>query len=206
MTAPTSVYEAWVSALRLWGADPRHDMAGLPVLVVDSLPPAAYERLLGHLMAAQQRVMDQWSVTFTRDLAAVRDEHSRARVLLGGRVLLARRLQLARHPGLPEVVRTELANGIARDIRQLQQELEEAVMRQQPGTRLDRTQIERALYALRTNPLTAVLDPGFSLQALLDGRVEDPPVPVSPLPPTRGPEAADPDPPVRRRRAIIIDN
>lgn len=205
MSTPTSAYEQWVMAVRAWRQDPRHDMSHLPVLVVDSLPPDAYGRLFVHIRDAQQYVMDRWADTFARDWGAARDESGRVRALLDTRRVLARRLQLATHPGLPEVVRTELGNGVARDARQLQQELEDAVTKQQRGARLDRVQIERALNLLRTNRLTAILEPGFSLQALFDGRVDPPrqPAAASPLP-VNGDHV--PAPPVRRHRAIIIDN
>ena len=205
MTPHTSAYEQWVMAVRAWREDPRHDMSHLPTLVVDSLPPAAFERLLVHIKDAQQHVMDRWVDTFARDWGAARDEQGRVRALLDTRRVLARRLQLAAHPGLPEVVRTELGNGVARDTRQLQQELEDAVTKQQRGARFDRVQIERALNRLRTNRLTAILEPGFSLQALFDGRVDAAPQPAatSPLP---VPEDHVPAPPVRRHRAIIFDN
>lgn len=192
-------------AVRAWREDPRHDMSQLPTLVVDSLPPAAYERLFVHIRDAQQHVMDRWAVTFARDWGSARDEQGRVRALLDTRRILARRLQLATHPGLPEVVRTELGNGVARDTRQLQQELEETVTKQQRGARFDRVQIERALYILRSNRLTAILEPGFSLQALFDGRVDATPLPsaISPLP---VPGEHVPAPPARRHRAIIIDH
>ena len=87
----------------------------------------------------------------------------------------------------------------------LLQELEDAVTKQQRGARFDRVQIERALNLLWTNRLTAILEPGFSLQALFDGRVDAAPQPAatSPLP---VPEDHVPAPPVRRHRAIIFDN
>lgn len=206
MTPQASAYEQWVTAVRSWREDPRHDMSQLPVLVADSLPPAAFERLFVHIRDAQQYVMDRWVSTFARDWGGARDEQGRVRALLDTRRVLARRLQLARHPGLPEVVRTELGNGVARDIRQLQEELEEAVTKQQRGARFDSAQIERALNILRTNRLTAILEPGYSLQALFDGRVDStlqqastPPLPASD-------EHVPASPPVRRHRAIIIDN
>jgi len=204
MTISASAYEAWVTALRLWRDDPRHDMSGLPTLVVDSLPPSAYERLLGHMIGAHQHVMDRWSETFARSWAAAGDEQQQVRALLDTRVLLARRLQLANHPGLPEVIRTELSKSVANDVHQLQKQLEEAATRHQAGVRTDRLQIERALRVLRTNRLTAILEPDFSLHALLEGRF-DVPAP-QPLPPLTAAHHFAPEPTARRRRAIIFDN
>nr|WP_313777373.1 hypothetical protein [Mycobacterium sp.] len=205
MTSHVSAYEQWVTAVRSWRQDPLHDMSQLPTLVVDSLPPAAFERLFSHIRDAQQHVMNRWADTFARDWGAARDEQGRVRALLDTRRVLARRLQLAGHPGLPEVVRAELTKGVARDTEQLQQELEEALTKQQRGARIDRFQTERALNVLRTNRLTAILEPGFSLQALFDGRIDvtQQQAVSAPLP---APGGHDPAPPVRRRRTIIIDN
>jgi hypothetical protein len=205
MTAPTSAYEAWVTALRTWRDDPRHDMSALPTLVVDSLPPSAYDRLLGHMQAAHQHVMTRWSETFARDWGRARDEHERARALIATRLLLARRLQLAGHPGLPEVIRTEFTNGVVRDIQQLQTELEDAAARPEPGARIDRTQQERTLQLLRTNRLTAILEPGFSLEALLEGRLTATPATTAAAA-VPAPDSDVPDQPARRRRVILIDD
>ncbi len=205
MTFPASTYEQWVTAVRSWREDPRHDMSHLPTLVTDSLPPAAYERLFGHIRDAQQHVMNRWSETFARDWGAARDEQGRVRALLDTRRVLARRLQLAGHPGLPEVVRAELTNGVARDTRQLQDELEAALTKHQPGARIDRVQSERALNMLRTNRLTAILEPGFSFQALFDGRVDESQQRAVPAP-LPVPDGDGPAQTVRRHRTIIIDN
>ena len=191
-------------AVRLWRDDPRHDLTTLPPLSVDSLPPTAYERLFDHIRAAQQRVMDRWSETFARDWGNARDDHGRVRALMATRVLMARRLQLAGHPGLPEVIRTEFTAGVARDVRTLQKELEDTVIKQ-TGHRIDGVQIERTLRLLRANRLTAILEPGFPLQALIEGRIDAPAAPPAP-PVTAPPSALDPPPDATRRkyRAIII--
>lgn len=203
-----SAYEAWVVAVRAWRDDPRHDMSNLPQLTVDSLPPSAYERLFAHLSAAHQHVMDQWSEAFAREWGSARDDHARVRALMGTRMLLARRLQLAGHPGLPAAVREGLVDGVARDVNALQSQLEEAVSRQS-GHRIDRIARERTLRLLRTNALTVILEPGFPLQALIDGRVDEPQSPhLAPLPePEQSGSGWELTPSPRRRyRAIIVDN
>ncbi|MBS1696411.1 MAG: hypothetical protein JST91_29850 [Actinobacteria bacterium] len=201
-----SAYETWVTAVRAWRDDPRHDLTALPALRVDSLPPAAYERLFEHIRAAQQRVMDRWSETFARDWGAAKDDHGRVRALIATRVMLARRLQLAGHPGLPETVRTEFTAGVARDVRTLQTDLETAVTKQ-TGHRFDPLQTNRILGLLRSNRLTAILEPGFPLQALIDGRIDTPSLPEPPIPVAPQSRATDAPPatPARRKhRAIVI--
>ncbi|WP_006245064.1 hypothetical protein [Mycolicibacterium tusciae] len=197
-----SAYEAWVTAVRSWRDDPRHDLSALPSLGADSLPPSAYERLFDHIRLAQQRVMDRWSETFARDWGNAREDHARVRALMATRVLLARRLQLAAHPGLPEVVRTEFTNGVARDVHALQKDLEDAAVRQ-TGHRVDRVQTDRTLNLLRANRLTVILEPGFPLQACVDGRI-DPPPPTFPVPQQTVADTPTSDPPRRKYRTIII--
>lgn len=203
----SSAYEAWVNAIYAWRENPRHDLSQLPTLVVESLPPSAFDRLFAHIAKAQQYVMDQWSDTFVRDWASARDEHAAMRVLMASRVVMARRLQLAGHPGLPEVVRREFTEGVARDVRKLQKDLEDLAVRQS-GYRIDRAGIERSLNLLRANRLTAILEPGFPLQALIEGRLDTTPLPV-PTVATASESRPTPDqelPPRRKYRAIIIDN
>jgi hypothetical protein len=192
-------------AVRTWRDDPRHDLTTLPPLGIDSLPPTAYERLFDHIRAAQQRVMDRWGETFARDWGNARDDHARVRALMATRVLLARRLQLAGHPGLPEFVRTEFTAGVARDVHTLQKNLEDAVSKQ-TGHRIDRVQTDRTLSLLRANRLTVILDPGFPLQALIEGRIDTPP--PQPAQPVGTPQTGSdppPSPPRRKFRAIIVD-
>lgn len=207
MTVPASAYEAWVTAVRSWREDPRHDLTALPVLAVESLPPAAYDRLFAHIRDAQQHVMDRWSETFARDWGNATDDHSRIRVLIATRVLLARRLQLAGHPGLPQVVRDEFRAGVARDIQALQKNLEDAAAARS-GHRIDHSGTEHTLDLLRANRLTAILEPGFPLQALIEGRIEvaqsQPASPVT----TRSDADSTPALPSlqRKHRAIIFDS
>jgi hypothetical protein len=204
----SSAYEAWVEAIYAWRENPRHDLTQLPTLLVESLPPTAFDRLFTHIAKAQQHVMDRWSETFIRDWASARDEYAAVRVLMASRVVMARRLQLAGHPGLPEEVRQEFTEGVARDVRKLQQDLE-VIATRQSGHRIDRTATERTLNLLRANRLTAILEPGFPLQALIEGRLDAPPPPPVPSPAAAAdPRAADDQsPPARRKyRAIIIDS
>ena len=127
----TSAYEAWVLELQAWAKDPSHDLSGLPQLHADSLPPSAYERLIGHIMAAQQEVMSTWQRRLERNIQSARSEHEYARALVELRALLGRRLQLASHPALPREIQDPLQEGVERDIRRIQQDLENAVT--QPG-------------------------------------------------------------------------
>ncbi|OBJ70991.1 hypothetical protein [Mycobacterium sp. 1274756.6] len=189
-------------ALRKWAKDPRHDLTNLPSLQADSLPPAAYERLIGHLMSAQQDVMSTWQQRLQRDFAAARDEHGYARTLVELRRLLARRIKLAQHPGLPEQLREPLYDGVASDIRRLQTELEEAITT--PARNAISAGRERLLRVVRDNSLTAILGPGFPLESLFAAATARSAPPAAAAPP---PTAAPPTTARRnnRRRVLLTD-
>lgn len=200
-----STYEKWVLALRTWQKDPTYDLGDLPALTVDSLPPSAYERLMSHFGRAQAALMELWSTRFLRDWAAARSAHDQMRVLVDLRALLGRRLQLARHPGLPQEFRDALEEAVASDIRRMQDDLEKQATRAVAGAHSQRNEQERMLHLLRTNSLTAILEPGFPLGSLLTPGTHPapsttPPAPTSPapLPPAAGAGQI-------RRRSIVLD-
>jgi hypothetical protein len=164
--AANSAYEAWVSGLRAWGKDPNTDLGELPKLCADSFPPPTYERLVAHIMTAQQEVMSTWQQRLARNIQSARSEHDYARTLVELRSLLGRRLQLAKHPGLPDEVRRPLAEGVERDIRRLQEDLEKAVQRPDRAGGIQLVTRERMLRLVRANSFTALLKPGFPLESL----------------------------------------
>ncbi|MCK0092546.1 MAG: hypothetical protein GX610_06980 [Rhodococcus sp.] len=159
-----STYEAWVTALRTWGRNPRHNLDGLPPLTADSFPPDTYQRLLTHLHNAQSAVMMRADEQYSRDMSRARDEHEMAQALLELRRACARRLQLIRHPGLPRELRQPLEEGVAEDIRQLQKQLEEGAV---SGV-VDIAARERHLLMVRRAQLTVLLDAEYPLERILD--------------------------------------
>ncbi|MFC0313986.1 hypothetical protein ACFQNE_05750 [Gordonia phosphorivorans] len=165
-----SPYEQWVIALRQWQHDPATDLRSLPALRADSLPPDAYQRLFAHMRTAVDTMMLEFSQLLVRDIGAARSEHDYARAMVGLRVRLARRVQLAEHPGLPAEVRAELAKGVEADVNALQAQVEELVTASADRYGSDRTHTEHMLRIVRQNRFTVVLEPGFPLEALLAGQ------------------------------------
>lgn len=175
VTTSSSGYELWVRALRAWAMDPAHPMLDLPVLTESSLPPSAYQRLLGHLNAALSTVMTRWSSEFTVQWGRATTEHDRERAMVQMRTKLARRLQLTAHPSLPSVIRDLLRESAATDIRNLQQEIEDNLLKSTQNASSDRNVRERLLKTARVNSLTAILEPNFPLDALLRPEPAAPP-------------------------------
>lgn len=165
-----SVYEDWVRALRSWRQDPLTEMRQLPPLDASSFPPATYQRFVNHLNSAINDFMKRWQAQLSSMLGAATSDHARARALIDARVGLVERLNLARHPGLPEEVRKQLTMQAESDIRSLQAQLEtEATHVVAVSSSSNRPQREATLRLIRDNALTAVLEPGFSL----DGTIND---------------------------------
>lgn len=190
-------YELWVTALRQWRVDQTIDLSRLPSLAVDTFTPATYGRLLGHLQQALNQMMEGWAARLQAAVSTTSDPHELARGLVSMRPQLARRLQLARHPGLPSEIADTLWSGAVADIQSIQAQLEATVSAREAGAASDRPNAEKLLDVLRRNSFTALLDPGFPLGALLD---DDSPAFVPVTPPV--PIDADPLP---GRRRIMTD-
>lgn len=170
MSNSVSVYEDWVRALRAWRRDPVTDLSHLPPLDETSFPPATYQRFLNHLNDAINEFMKRWQSQLSTSLGASTEDHARARALVDARVGLAQRLQLARHPSFPDSIREALVTQATADIRNLQAQLEDdAANVVAVSSASNRPQREATLRLIRDNSLTAVLDPGFTL----DGNIRD---------------------------------
>ncbi|WP_157983954.1 hypothetical protein [Nesterenkonia muleiensis] len=163
-------YEAWVRSLRAWQRDPLTDMSQLPAIDAASFPPATFDRFLKRLNEAIGEFMRRWQDQLATSLGKASDLHAMARVLVHSREGLVMRLRLAQHPGLPQQIREALTDQASAEIRDLQQQLEkDAATRVSRMSGSSRPEQESALKLFRDNALTAVLDPGFSL----DGSVQD---------------------------------
>ena len=170
MSDSLSVYEDWVRALRAWRRDPMTDLSQLPPLDATSFPPATYQRFVNHLNEAINAFMKRWQGQLSSMLGAATDDHARARALVDSRVGLSGRLKLARHPSLPAEIRTQLTAQAETDIRSLQAQLENDAMHVvSVSSSSNRPKREATLRLIRSNALTAVLDPNFSL----DGSIND---------------------------------
>jgi hypothetical protein len=155
-------YEQWTLGLRAWRVDPLTDLSGLPPLRNDSLPPAAFQRLLRHLHEAIEMFMKRWQEQLVAATADLRDEADAARALVDARRRFAQRLRLAAHPGLPEDIQLRLRAQAEIDLRSIQAELEGSVLTiAGSGARSAQTDRETLLRIYRENALTAALDPSF---------------------------------------------
>lgn len=182
-------------------------MTDLPVLTESSLPPSAYQRLLGHLNAALSTASTRWAQELSDQWGRATTEHDRERAMVQMRTKLARRLELAAHPSLPVVIRDLLRESASTDIRNLQQEIEDNVLRSTENASSDRNARERLLKTARASSLTAILEPNFPLGALLR--------PESAAPPSERRVALGSDminvgstrnPQAPRRRIVIADS
>lgn len=170
MSGSLSDYEDWVKALRSWRRDPLTDLTHMPRLDDTSFPPATYQRFLRHLNEAINEFMKRWQTQFSAALGSATDDHARARVLVDARQGLGHRLALARHASFPERIREALTTQAEADIRSLQAQLEQDALNVVTvSSASNRPQREATLRLIRTNALTAVLDPAFSL----DGTIVD---------------------------------
>lgn len=191
---PVTPYEAWVVTLRRWSEDPATPLNHLPALGDESLPTDAYSRLFEHLYRALERSGDVWAKALDEALTQSRDLHELADRLVKLRTVLARRLQLASHPGLPETVRDALIEDFTRMVERNQEELDTAFTSQLNNTDLPQAEVNQLIRTVRENSLLEVLNTTISQ----DGHRAE----VPPLPDMSG--AAPVDTP-RRRRTILSD-
>jgi len=170
MPAVTLVYEAWVRALRAWAVDPTTNLDGLPVMDESSQPPAVFQRLAKHMQDAIQQFTDNWIDQLSTRLGQASDAFARGQVMVDSKRLLARRLLLAQHPGLPASYRQALWDQACTDVRTIQSQFEE--MAAQPGKTLDTSGRDLAFF--RDHSLVTLLAPGFPLADFVSGRYQEP--------------------------------
>lgn len=153
-----SAYETWVRRLRAWQKDPTTPLQDLPVLEHDTFTPASYQRLLTHiekaLEAATRRWSDRLEAAFTRHSGG----HDLARDLVTIRPLLARRVQLATHPHLPEGLRGPLRQECTATLERLQEELERMIGDLGRDGKLSSQDTDQILRTVRENSLLRVMD------------------------------------------------
>lgn len=191
---PATPYEAWVVTLRVWADDPSTPLDGLPTLTEESLPRDAYSRLFEHLFKAMERSGDHWQTGLTEALSQYRDFHDLADRLVKLRMLLARRLQLASHPGLPEQVRTALTEDFTRMVERNQTELHDQLRRELARNQAPQAMAEQLMRTIQENSFTGVMN----VTIHQDGARAS----VEPLPDLS--DSAPADAP-RRRRSIVSD-
>lgn len=157
MTHSATAYELWVRTIRVWSGDDSVSLVGLPQLTEDSMPADAYTRLINHVAEAIETVTAHWDQSLARTLESIAEPSALAVELVALRRRLARRLELARHPSLPEVVRTAFSEAADRDIRSYQRQLEEAVSKLGRAGRLPTSVVDDLFRCIRENSFVAVL-------------------------------------------------
>ncbi len=104
-----SVYERWVNSLRAWAKDPENvSLLELPVLEESTFTPDTYRRLVSHILDAMRQANERWHQGLTRAWTNATTPYELSREMVSLRTTLARRVQLARHPGLPEPIQAAL--------------------------------------------------------------------------------------------------
>jgi len=130
----------------------------LPSLAADTFTPATFDRLLEHLTKAIQAVTDRWSAELSRATANVTSAPELARILVAQRPILARRLQIASHPCLPQQLRDALMQSCRADIARYQREFESALMHSSEVARVDLVARDKLAGVVRENSFLAVFD------------------------------------------------
>lgn len=152
-----TTYEQWVRTVHAWSVDESVSLAGLPALTEDSLPAAAYDRLITHLNESLEKVADTWARSLTKVAESIGAPSDLAVDLVALRRKLARRLELARHPGLPEVLRRAYSGAVDRSVRQAQQQLEDAIKELGRSGRTPSALVDELYRVVRENSFVTVL-------------------------------------------------
>jgi hypothetical protein len=179
-------YNMWVAFLDRWAAGEPADPTTLPPLIVEAFSGDGWERVVNRLSDAVSRRMQAWADSLSRAIGAARDEFGVARALTQAREGLRSVRAFTTHPGLPKDISGALLDMVDRQVRSMQESLEEQVERQRRDG-APTTRVEARLRTIRDNALTAVT--------------------AEQAPPIAGPAtvawAGDPAAPSRRR--IIVD-
>lgn len=117
----------------------------------------AYTRLIDHITAALEAVTTRWERSLSSVLSSMGDPKALAVELVGLRRKLARRLELARHASLPQVLRDAFSDAADRNIRQYQQQLEDAVKSLGRSGRAPTSLVDELHYTVKANSFVAVL-------------------------------------------------
>jgi len=153
----TGTYETWVTAIRQWAVDPAISLDALPPLAETDYDRGSFERFSVHLVAAIEVFMAGWNQQLTGAFARAGTEHDLAVELVRLRNRLRPRVDLTRHPGLPEGIRQALATGLAADLTAMQAQLEEGVRQSASRGSVDTHRTDALLRVVRENSLLSVL-------------------------------------------------
>ena len=175
ISAGSGAYETWVAAIRQWSLDPTVSLAALPPLRETDYDRGSFERFSVHLVSAIEGFMAGWNDQLTEAFSRAGTEHDLAVELVRLRNRLRPRVELTRHPGLPEGIRQALATGLAADLTAMQAQLEEGVRQSVSRGSVDTRRTDALLRVVRENSLHTVLstaapalgDPDTNRRAIL---------------------------------------
>ncbi len=148
-------YHRWASFLERWGAGEQVDPATLPALSPQDFTGDSWERFTLRLTDALSKRLQLWADELTRAMGEARDEFGVARALGQSRSGLRTVRALAAHPGIPEELRSRVAELMDRQVRSAQKSLEDQVdsMRRSGVSHRD---VEARRRTIRDNSLLAV--------------------------------------------------
>lgn len=178
----TGPYQIWVARLKKWSRDPATSLDGLPSLDDATFDQETYGRLMEHLNTAMRIFMDNWHHELSRAFDRASNDHEIASELVRLRHLLEPRLHLAKHPNWPPAVRNALMSGFESDLRSIQSQIEQALVRPTDRGRSDAGRGQQLADIARRNSLLYLLAPSTSITEV-NYAPPPPSTPTPPLPP-----------------------
>lgn len=179
----SGAYELWVGTLRSWSHDSSVSLDGLPELSETAYDRESFARFSVHLSEAVKAFMVRWDQQLGEGFARAATPHDLAVEMVRMRNLLRPRLELARHPGLPEGIRSALIAGLTADTSSIQAQLEDSVRRNTSRGSIDPGQTDTLLRIVRENSLVSIVPST---------------VPIAPWLPPSGQAASPPPAPTRK--------
>lgn len=184
----TSTYETWRLTLNAWQKDPTTQLDNLPPWDDTTFSPQTASRLLTHVNAAIQVVIDRWAEQLGPVMSRPTSAFELGRDLVSLRASLARVFVLAGHPSLPEKARVTLLGAVDAMAADAQRSLEDGIRRQLTGSGSGKGTLDAMLGVLRANPFTDA-----SRHRLDDtGRMSMPAIPEA-IPTQQAPRRSAPD-------------
>lgn len=150
-------YAAWTTRLTAWSTDPTTSLEGLPQLEEQTFDRATYNRFNERLSEALQIFMNRWSEHLSTAFGHANGTHELGVALVQLRNSLKPRVTLSRHAGLPQGIRTALESGLAKDLANIQQQIEDGVRQNTARGSVDHSHTDLLLAVVRENSMMALL-------------------------------------------------
>jgi hypothetical protein len=150
-------YALWADSLERWGRGDPVDLPGLPALRPEDFPPDTWGRFAQRLGDATSARLAQWGTALENAMRGARDVFEVGRALAQSRHGLRAVRAVTEVAGLPEDLRGRLLEQIDRNVKSMQQQLEDQVQRERTVGASSRL-VEARLRTLRENRLTVVVE------------------------------------------------